>query len=131
MLACSRARASSRAAVSRLLLRPASRAISPARSWGAAGWAAGAGDVGVELSLVLIVLLDPLLSAEFSPPPVFVSPASGGPGGRLSRSRCSARSAKVLSVMVPLLVEDIVCLRGKERPRPGRKVVGPRPASYD
>src|SRR3954452_14647470 len=107
-MACSRARASSRAAVSRLLLRPATRAIKPARSWGAAGWTTGAGDVGAELSLVLIVLLDPLLSAEFSPPPVFVSPTSGGPGGRLSRSRCCARSVNALSVMVPLLVEDIV-----------------------
>src|SRR5207248_819357 len=127
MLACSRARASSRAAVSRLLLRPASRAISLARSWGAVGWTTGAGGVGAELSLVLIVLLDPLSSAEFSPPLVFVSSAVDGPGGRLSRSRCSARSAKLLSVMVPLLVEDIVCLQGRERSRPVRKVVGPWP----
>src|SRR5712691_8078615 len=135
MVACSRARASWRAIVSRPELTLASWAIRLARSR-CAGELEGAwlstvdSESAREVSSALSVLS--LLS--------MLSSTSGGPGGRLSRSRTLASSEKLLRVIeplvpllfLPLLDEDIVLLPEGNGNDPTRKsLLGHGRALYD
>src|SRR6266568_2131965 len=105
MVACSRARASWRAIVSRPELTLASWAIRLARS----SWVDAIGD-GSSMTG------DSVWAVTDSIGLVVSSSVSGGPGGRLWRSRTVASSAKLLRVIEPLvpllflpvLDEDIV-----------------------
>src|SRR5712692_9861977 len=92
MVACSRARASWRAIVSRPELTLASWAIRLARSI----WVDAIGDgCSMTAGSVSVVVESMALGVSSS--------VSGGPGGRLSRSRTPASSEKLLSVIEPLL----------------------------
>src|SRR6266851_433571 len=92
MVACSRARASCRAIVSRPELTLASWAIRPARST----WVDAIGDgSSMRGGSVSVVAGSMVLAVSSS--------ASGGPGGRLSRSRTPASSEKLFSVIEPLV----------------------------
>src|SRR6266851_7379646 len=107
MVACSRARASWRAIVSRPELTLASWAIRLARST----WVDAIGDGSSMTGGSVWVVAESMALAVSSS-------ASGGPGGRLSRSSTVASSAKLLRVIeplvpllfLPLLDEDIVVL---------------------
>src|SRR6266568_7116146 len=130
MVACSRARASWRAIVSRPELTPASWAIRLARST----WVDGIGD-GSSLTGGSVRVLAGSMALAIS------SSVSGGPGGRLSRSRTLASSAKLLSVIepsvpllfLPLLDEDIVMLpeMGTAVARQEKSLWGHGQALYD
>src|SRR6266699_2288942 len=92
MVACSRARASWRAIVSRPELTLASWAIRLARST----WVDAIGD-GSSMTGGSVSVVAGSMALGVS------SSASGGPGGRLSRSRTLASSAKLLRVFEPLM----------------------------
>src|SRR5207302_1619042 len=105
-VACWRARASWRAMVSRPALMLASWAMTLARSRCAAAVEAGSS----------ATTLDSVSAGVLSTVTAVSSTASGGPGGRLSRSRTLASSEKLLRMIdplvpllfLPVLDEDIV-----------------------